>query len=89
MTQAAAKTAFQRPEISWHTPQPLMAALELGAGLESERLRDALGRLCAEPSLEPMLKTERWSHFCGLIGHLGCGVGLVVQGSGDAKRLAV
>ena len=119
MAQAAAKTAFQPPEIPWHRPQPLTAELDLGAGLESERLRDALGRLCAdpsvravlafgsrargearpdsdldlavicaEPSLEPGLKAERWSHLRNLIGQLGCGVDLVVQGSADAERLA-
>jgi len=119
MAQAPATTAFQPPEFPWHTPQPLMAELDLGAGLESERLQDALGPLCAdpsvravlvfgsrargearldsdldlavicaEPSLEPPSKTVRWSHFRNLIGQLGCGVDLVVQGSADAERLA-
>jgi predicted nucleotidyltransferase len=120
MAQAAATTAFQPPEIPWHTPQqPLTAELELGSGLEPVPLRDALGRLCAdssvqavlafgsrargkarpdsdldlavicaETSLEPVLKTERWLHYRNLIGQLGCGVDLVVQGSADAERLA-
>lgn len=117
MAKAAAKTAFQPPQIPWHRPQLLTAELDLGPGLESERLWDALWRLCAdpsvravlafrsrprgearpdsdlavisaEPSLEPGLKTEPWSHLCNLIGQLGCGVDLVVQGSADAERLA-
>ena len=47
-----------------------------------------LAVICAEPSLEPGLKAERWSHLRNLIGQLGCGVDLVVQGSADAERLA-
>ena len=34
------------------------------------------------------MKTERWLHYRNLIGQLGCGVDLVVQGSADAERLA-
>jgi len=119
MAQTAATAAFRPPEIPWLTAHSLAAELELGAGLQPERLRDALGRLCAdpsvqavlafgsrargearpdsdldlavicaEPSLEPALKTQRWSHYRNLIGQLGCGVDLVVQGSVDAERLA-
>ena len=55
MAQAGATTAFQPPEIPWHTPQPLTAELDLGAGLEPVRLRDALGRLCADPTVQAVL----------------------------------
>ena len=44
--------------------------------------------ICRESSLAPALKTERWSHYRGLLGPLGCGVDLVVQGCADAERLA-
>jgi predicted nucleotidyltransferase len=47
-----------------------------------------LAVICREPSLAPALKTERWSHYRGLLGPLGCGVDLVVQGYADAERLA-
>jgi predicted nucleotidyltransferase len=47
-----------------------------------------LAVICVEPSLEPVLKTERWSHYRSLIGTIGCGVDLVLQGSADAERYA-
>jgi predicted nucleotidyltransferase len=47
-----------------------------------------LAVICRESSLAPALKTERWSHYRGLLGPLGCGVDLVVQGCIDAERLA-
>ena len=119
MAQSTAPSVFQPPEIPWLMPQPLAAELDLGEGLLPSSLRDALGRLCGEstvqavvafgsrargegrldsdldlavicrePSLEPQLKTQRWSHYRNLLGRLPCGVDLVVQGSADAARLA-
>ncbi len=42
--------------------------------------------ICREASLDPAMKTERWSHCRGLPGQLGCGGGvdLLVQGFVDA-----
>ena len=47
-----------------------------------------LAVICLEPSLDPVLKTQRWSQFSGLLGILACDVDLVVQGAADAERLA-
>jgi predicted nucleotidyltransferase len=47
-----------------------------------------LAVICREENLDPAMKTERWSHYRGLLGRLGCGVDLVVQGYADAERLA-
>jgi predicted nucleotidyltransferase len=44
--------------------------------------------ICRDESLDPAMKTDRWSHYRGLLGPLGCGVDLVVQGYADAQRLA-
>ena len=57
-----------------------------GEGLQGSDLDLAV--ICREPSLDPALKTQRWSDLTRLLGLLDCDVDLVVQGAADAERLA-
>jgi len=59
-----------------------------GRGEANERSDLDLAVICREPSLDPALKTRRWSHLSRLIGLLDCDVDLVVQGAADAEWLA-
>ena len=47
-----------------------------------------LAVICSELSLDPALKTQRWSYYRSLLGQLNCGVDLVVHGAADAEWLA-
>ena len=57
-----------------------------GEGLQGSDLDLAV--ICREPSLDPALKTQRWSDLTRLLGLLDCDVDLVVPGAADAERLA-
>jgi len=66
----------------------LVAFGSRGRGEANERSDLDLAVICREPSLDPALKTQRWSHLSRLIGLLDCDVDLVVQGAADAEWLA-
>jgi len=68
--------------------QAVVAFGSRGRGEANERSDLDLAVICREPSLDPALKTQRWSHLSRLIGLLDCDVDLVVQGAADAEWLA-
>jgi predicted nucleotidyltransferase len=68
--------------------QAVLAFGSRGRGEGSESSDLDLAVICREPSLDPALKTQRWSHLSRLLGLLECDVDLVVQGTADAERLA-
>ena len=47
-----------------------------------------LAVICREPELNSAQRGERWRTYRETLGHLGCGVDLVLQGQNDAARLA-
>ena len=47
-----------------------------------------LAVICREPELNSAQRGERWRTYCETLGHLGCGVDLVLQGQNDAAKLA-
>ena len=68
--------------------QAVLAFGSRARGESSESSDLDLAVICREPSLDPELKTQRWSHLNRLLGLLDCDVDLVVQGAADAQRLA-
>ena len=47
-----------------------------------------LAVICREPDLNSAQRGERWRSYRDALGHLGCGVDLVLQGQNDAAKLA-
>jgi hypothetical protein len=48
-------TPFSPPAIPWREHQELVAAPELGAGLDSQECGEALARVCAEPEVQAVI----------------------------------
>ena len=47
-----------------------------------------LAVICREPELNSAQRGERWRTYRETLGHLGCGVDLVLQGQNDAAKFA-
>ena len=47
-----------------------------------------LAVICREPELNSAKRGDRWRSYREALGHLGCGVDLVLQGQNDAAKLA-
>jgi len=52
---ASTAEPFSPPAIPWREPQELVAAPELGAGLDPYECGEALARVCAEPEVQALV----------------------------------
>jgi len=69
----------------------VQALVVFGSRAHGQGLRESdldLAVICRDDSLSPELKTDRSFHYRQLLGDVGCGVDLVVQGWRDADHLA-